>query len=150
MVLQIGSKYRQIPGKNWENPGKFQKDADMATSPQMQQISQTEFSRGMNMRVIDSPPPRIVDLTTLENEQVSLSVFHSGIALEQSGKVKRNSLYPWKFTVSGDSHTDGTNLYFVDLSTYECGCLYFTNTHKTCKHLVAALVSLGDEVLSLV
>lgn len=86
------------------------------------------------------PHPKIINLYSLKGEQVDVSVFQRGANLKTQGRVRVNDLYPWKYIVSGDDHATGTTLYFIDLSSYECSCLYFSNTGKTCKHLVGALL----------
>lgn len=98
-------------------------------------------TKGDRQMAYESAPPTVIDLNKLTGVQVSESIFNRGTLLYAAGKVRRNTLYPWKFTVSGDEGVNGITLYFVDLSSYQCSCMWFVNTGTPCKHIIAALIS---------
>lgn len=84
--------------------------------------------------------PTIVDVNSLKGVKVKESIYNRGLEISVRGKVRVNTLYPWKYTVSGDLGPLGSALYFVDLSEMSCSCLWNKNTGGVCKHLVAALL----------
>lgn len=90
--------------------------------------------------MMNARPHIQVDLNKLSDVKIPQRILQRGIELHFQGRAHQNKLYPWKFMVSGDDYETGTNLYSVDLSTHECGCMYFAVTGTTCKHLVAALL----------
>jgi uncharacterized Zn finger protein len=104
-------------------------------------LSTTKITKGTKKMTYQNQPPRVIDLNTLQGESVNERVVARGVELVKKGRVHQNSLYPWRFNVSGDQGETGATLYVVDLSTYECSCLWYLNTHSTCKHLVAALLT---------
>lgn len=111
------------------------------TKERIRKIGFIEGTKGeLYMALETKPHPKIINLHNLKGEQVDVGLFQKGVNLHSQGRARVNELYPWKYVVSGDDNASGTTLYFVDLSSYECSCLWFTNTGRTCKHLVAALI----------
>lgn len=119
-----------------------------ATRERVRKVGEIENTKG-DRSIGFSPnslPPRIIDLTQMTDEKVPMSIYARGEALWRAGRVRRNTIYPWKFTVSGSEGEDGVVLYFIDLSFYTCSCSYFEHREKTCKHLIAALLTcMADE-----
>ncbi len=110
-------------------------------STRLREIQKMRLEKGHNMLAIETSPPTVIDLASLEGVEVDTAMFARGSRLMAEGRVHTNSLYPWKFTVSGDPTPLGTTLYFVDLASRECSCLWFQNTGSICKHLIAALLT---------
>ena len=87
----------------------------------------------------------VIDLKNLEGVEVNHRLYLRGQELRRKNRVHRNSTYPWRFVVSGDRTPKGSTLYFVDLASFECSCMWFINTKKICKHQVAALIVHAEE-----
>lgn len=90
--------------------------------------------------LLERNPNLTIDLKKLENVKIPRTILQRGMNLKAQGRAKRNSLYPWRFMVSGDKGDSGVTAYQVDIAEHTCSCLWFTNTGSTCKHLVAALL----------
>ncbi len=110
-------------------------------SERLGKVSTLRLEKGHEMLAIETSPPKVIDLASLEGVEIGKAMFARGQRLKVDNRVHSNSLYPWKFTVSGDPTELGTTLYFVDLATVNCSCLWFENTGVICKHLVAALLA---------
>lgn len=95
--------------------------------------------------LLEARPNTTIDLKRLEGKEISTKILQRGMNLKAQGKAKRNSLYPWRFMVSGDKTDIGITAYQVDIATHTCSCAWFTNTGSTCKHLVAALLVFMEE-----
>jgi hypothetical protein len=114
----------------------------MTTKTRVRALEKGTITKGdRNPTLPLSTIPHVVDLNTLEGEVIHHSIYNRGVELHKMGRVRVNTLYPWRFTVSGTQHDLGAALYFVDLSTYECSCPWWKNNHSTCKHMVAALLT---------
>lgn len=112
------------------------------TTARLRRLSDTEITKGDNMPAMPVREiPSIVDVNSLKGVKVNMTIYNRGVAIAHRGSVKVNSLYPWKFTVSGDYGPLGSTLYFVDLSSMSCSCLWNKNTGGVCKHMVAALLT---------
>lgn len=95
--------------------------------------------------LLETRPNVTIDLKKLENVKIPRTILQRGMNLKAQGKARRNSLYPWKFLVTGDRSETGVAAYQVDIAEHECSCMWFVNTGSTCKHLVAALLVFMEE-----
>lgn len=112
------------------------------STARLRRLTTREITKGANMPAIPVREiPNIVDVNSLEGVKVKAPIYNRGVEIARRGRVKVNSLYPWKFTVSGDRGPLGSTLYFVDLSQMSCSCLWNQNTGGVCKHMVAALLT---------
>lgn len=121
------------------------------TTQRLRKIGMIELEERSMSDLLATRPNVTIDLKKLENVKIPRTILQRGMNLKAQGKARRNSLYPWKFLVTGDRSETGVAAYQVDIADHSCSCMWFINTGSTCKHLVAALlVFMEDQIDSVV
>lgn len=133
-------------GKYRQNVGNFVGISNQQTY-RLRKIGEIELKERSMSELLADRPHMTIDLRKLEDVKIPRTILKRGMNLKAQGRAKRNSLYPWKFMVSGDRSVTGIAAYSVDIAQHTCSCMWFTNTGSTCKHLIAALlVFMEDQI----